>query len=81
MSKPAGECTGYLKDKSVILNKTQPLGVEQDKGGETKLIERHKQKLRLRLDHLRSVFLMLLVSSVVSLLIFFIEVLITKSQK
>ena len=62
----------------MILNKTSALGVEQDEDGDRKLIEEHKEKLRLRLDHLQSVFLMLSVSSVVSLVIFIVEILITK---
>ena len=62
----------------MILNKTSALGVEQDEDGDRKLIEEHKEKLRLRLEHLQSVFLMLSVSSVVSLVIFIVEILITK---
>ena len=65
----------------MILNKTSALGVEQDEDGDRKLIEQHKEKLRLRLEHLQSVFLMLSVSSVVSLVIFTVEILITKFDK
>ena len=65
----------------MILNKTSALGVEQDEDGDRKLIEEHKEKLRLRLEHLQSVFLMLSVSSVVSLVIFTVEILITKFDK
>lgn len=65
----------------MILNKTSALGVEQDEDGDRKLIEEHKEKLRLRLEHLQSVFLMLSVCSVVSLVIFTVEVLITKFDK
>ena len=65
----------------MILNKTSALGVEQDEDGDRKLIEQHKEKLRLRLEHLQSVFLMLSVSSVVSLVIFIVEILITKFDK
>ena len=65
----------------MILKKTSALGVEQDEDGDRKLIEEHKEKLRLRLEHLQSVFLMLSVSSVVSLVIFIVEILITKFDK
>ena len=79
-SKPQGECTGYLKDKSVILNRTKPLGGRQEKDGELEIIEEKKEKLRLTINHLQSVFLMLTVSMVASVIIFFIEILVTVLQ-
>ena len=57
--KTEEECTGYLKDKSVILNRTKPLGGREDKDGESRIIEEKKDKLRLTINHLQSVFLML----------------------
>ena len=79
-SKPQGECTGYLKDKSVILNRTKPLGGRQEKDGELEIIEQEKDKLRLTINHLQSVFLMLTVSIVASVVIFFIEIVVTVLQ-
>ena len=76
-SQPQGECTGYLKDKSVILNRTKPLGGRDDEDGELRIIEEKKEKLRLTINHLQSVFLMLTVSMVASVLIFFIEIVIS----
>ena len=78
--KPAGECTGYLKDKSVILNETRTLGGKKNQEGDSKVMELQKEKLRLTLDHLQSVFLMLSVSSIASVGIFFIEILINILQ-
>ena len=79
-SQPQGECTGYLKDKSVILNRTKPLGDRQEKDGELEIIEEKKEKLRLTINHLQSVFLMLTVSMAASVVIFFIEMVVTVLQ-
>ena len=76
-SKTEEECTGYLKDKSVILNRTKPLGGREDKDGESRIIEEKKDKLRLTINHLQSVFLMLTVSIVASVLIFCMEIVTT----
>ena len=53
------------------------MGDRQEKDGELEIIEEKKEKLRLTINHLQSVFLMLTVSMVASVLIFFIEIVIS----
>ena len=56
------------------------MGGRQEKDGELEIIEQEKDKLRLTINHLQSVFLMLTVSIVASVVIFFIEIVVTVLQ-
>lgn len=62
------------------MNRTKPLGGRPEVDGEAKIIEEQKDRLRLTINHLQSVFLMLTVSMAASVIIFFIEILVTVLQ-
>ena len=62
------------------MNRTKPLGGREERDGESEIIEEQKDKLRLTIHHLQSVFLMLTVSMVASLVIFFIEIVVRVLQ-
>ena len=62
------------------MNRTKPLGGREERDGDSEIIEEQKDKLRLTIHHLQSVFLMLTVSMVASVVIFFIEIVVRVLQ-